>query len=422
MEKKFCEINHEILSLEPKKIAIAVSGGADSICLALLLKALFKNHNTQIYTFTVDHRLRKTSALEALDNQQYLNSLGFTNEILTWQHKTEINSNIQSLARQARYDLLITKCLELGIKYLFIGHHQDDLAENFLIRLRRGSGLDGLAAIKKTITVQNVAIIRPLLSFTKIEIQNYLLGMGLKWFEDPSNQNTSFERVKVRNILKQEELLSKRIAGAANHLRIVKDYVEDKIKQKEREIIIYDSNLHVIKIELVKFLALCEYEQFTIISNALQFIGSKIYKPRLESLTKVIEAIKIGTLKNFSLHSCIITLFKQNYIVICKEACKKTLMLDKKETLWHSIYKVSLVELQIYQDLEIASLGQNGWQNFESKNLIPETIIENYPKIVFYALPVIKRLEKIVFIPHLNYYKEESYKNIRITNSLQAEA
>ena len=129
-------------------IAVGVSGGPDSLALAFLTKIYSIQHNLKSRYFIVDHKLRKESTEEAKKVKKILNKFDIKAEILTWRGKKP-SRNIQSLSRKKRYDLLFSKCKQLKISNLIVGHHLDDLFENFFIRMIRGSGLKGLVSLEK---------------------------------------------------------------------------------------------------------------------------------------------------------------------------------------------------------------------------------------------------------------------------------
>ena len=127
---------------------MAVSGGPDSLALTFLTKIYALKYNLNCKYFIVDHRLRKESTQEAKRVKKILKNFGIKLEILTWKGKKPL-SNIQSLARKKRYELLFLKCKSLKISNLIIGHHLNDLIENFFIRMIRGSGLKGWFLLKR---------------------------------------------------------------------------------------------------------------------------------------------------------------------------------------------------------------------------------------------------------------------------------
>ena len=157
-EKLFFKLsNRKIISLFKEfennfkineSFAVAVSGGPDSLALAFLTRVFSIKYNLKSKYFIVDHKLRKESTQEAKKVKKILNKYGIKLEILSWIGKKPVN-NIQSKSRKKRYDLLFSKCKSLKISNLIIGHHQDDLFENFFIRMIRGSGLKGLTSLEK---------------------------------------------------------------------------------------------------------------------------------------------------------------------------------------------------------------------------------------------------------------------------------
>ena len=116
-------------------------------------------------------------------------------------------SNIQSVARKERYNLLFLKCKSLKISNLIIGHHVGDLFENFFIRMIRGSGLKGLISLEKKTTTDEINLIRPLLDFEKKDLEfisDYVFNFFVK---DRSNENSDFKRVKVRKIINNFKII-----------------------------------------------------------------------------------------------------------------------------------------------------------------------------------------------------------------------
>ena len=151
-KKKIYKIYNEFSSsLKIKeKLAVAVSGGADSLALAYLTKCYSLKNKIKVSYFIVDHKLRKESSLEAKTVKNILNKIDIQCKILKWNGKKP-SKNIQAIARNKRSFLLSNECKKNNIKYLLLGHHINDLFENFLIRLVRGSGLKGLISFNKNV-------------------------------------------------------------------------------------------------------------------------------------------------------------------------------------------------------------------------------------------------------------------------------
>jgi len=173
-----------------EQVAVAVSGGADSLCLALMVAEA-----RPTVCLTVDHGLRPEAANEAAMVHDFLARRGIEHETLEWEGEKPA-ANIQAVAREARYQLMTAWCRDKGIKWLLTAHHLDDQAETLLLRLARGSGVYGLAAMAP---VSNPPVgggapprlARPFLDFPKARLVATLNAMAVDWVEDPSNQSLS---------------------------------------------------------------------------------------------------------------------------------------------------------------------------------------------------------------------------------------
>ena len=181
-------------------LAVAVSGGADSLALLCLL-ARWRGQGgsgPDLTPLTVDHRLRAESRREADMVAETARGLGLQHATLTWEEPQARTGSLQARARAARYDLMAAYCHAHDIPALVTAHHLDDQAETFLMRLKRGSGLDGLAAIPEESVWAGIAVHRPLLDIPKARLAATLEGLGVCWVEDPSNEDRRFERVRLR--------------------------------------------------------------------------------------------------------------------------------------------------------------------------------------------------------------------------------
>ena len=160
-----------ILSKQKKNnlIAVAVSGGPDSMALALLTKTLMYERKYKVHFLLVDHGIRKNSTKEALNVKSILEKKEIKLKVL--KNYKKISSNIQKNARDIRYNLLIEYCKKNKIKSILTAHHKEDQIETFLIRLSRGSGVEGLSSMSQSIKLKyGIKLIRPFLDFKKNEI------------------------------------------------------------------------------------------------------------------------------------------------------------------------------------------------------------------------------------------------------------
>lgn len=178
------------------RVLLAVSGGPDSLAMLLLAHAAMPN---RISAVTVDHQLRPEAEDEADYVATLCESLNIPHTIL--RPPEPITGNLQSSARTARYALLQAQAEATGCDWIATAHHADDQLETVLMRIARGSGIDGLAAVR----ARQGNIIRPMLVFTKSELEDICAQSGLTPVRDPSNADDSFNRVAMRQWLSTTE-------------------------------------------------------------------------------------------------------------------------------------------------------------------------------------------------------------------------
>lgn len=176
------------------RLAIAVSGGADSTALALLAQYWATQHNGGILAFIVDHGLRQEAAAEAILTADRLKARGIPAKILKIAGLS--GAAIQEQARNARYKALAEAAMHDGRLHLLLGHHAADQSETVTMRAARGpQGAEGIAAWAAR---NYLLLLRPLLEVQPAALRAYLQAQKMEWVEDPSNANQNFERVRVR--------------------------------------------------------------------------------------------------------------------------------------------------------------------------------------------------------------------------------
>jgi tRNA(Ile)-lysidine synthase len=302
-----------------KKFIVAVSGGPDSLALSFLAKIYSIIKSIDIKYFIVDHRLRNNSKLEAKDVQKKLKNFSIKLNILTWRGKKPIK-NIQSIAREKRYKLLIDKAKKYKIKNILLGHQLDDLFENFFIRILRGSGLKGLISLDKEVHLNQVNLIRPLIEIDKkdlIYISNYIFGTYVK---DPSNEDDKFKRVKIRNFLKQLSLEGfdrKKFFLTIKNLKFANENIEFYIKKNlEDNLTILTQKNNII---LKKNFFSQSYEVlFRSLSEVIKIVGKKHYAVRGKKIEKAIDLMRTKSSFKVTLGGCIIKKVNET-VILSKE-------------------------------------------------------------------------------------------------------
>lgn len=299
-----------------KKLAVAVSGGSDSLSLCLMLHFLSSELNFSLVSLTVDHKLRMESSKEAEQVKAIMQRFGIEHHILTWEGNKP-TSNIQELARNARYKLLTDFCLKNDIPILMTGHQQNDQAENFIIRAEHGSGVYGLAGIPPLSTINNIQIVRPILNFAKEELQDFLQDLNIKWIEDSSNNNPKFARTAARRLLKKYPKWIPKLSAISNNLRQTKECIEYYLHKTLQELVNSDS--HSDEFDLNKFNSLPQEMRFRMISHLLQNRSKKEKPARAERIENLLEKLQRGmSFSAATLSHCLIKR-KKNKIVITKE-------------------------------------------------------------------------------------------------------
>ncbi len=312
--KKF-EKNFEI----NQGFAVAVSGGPDSLALAFFTKIFAIKYHLNCKYFIVDHRLRKESTLEAKKVKKTLGNFGIKAEVLNWVGKKP-NRNIQSLARKKRYDLLFSKCKSYKISNLIVGHHVDDLFENFFIRMMRGSGLKGLISLEKKVTLNEINLIRPLLYFEKKDLEfisDYVFNFYVK---DQSNENSNFKRIRIRKIIsdfKISGLEKEKLFLTLKNLKSSNKTIISFTEENKKENSYFDKKNK--KIFLNKIFFNQPYEiVFRSFSDSLKTIGGRYFPTRGKKIDNILLKIEKDTLKKETLAGCIVKKVEQT-VIISKE-------------------------------------------------------------------------------------------------------
>jgi len=310
-QKKISKIYKEFSSsLKIKEdLAVGVSGGPDSLALAYLTKCYSLKNKIKVRYYIVNHMLRKEASSEAEMVKKVLKKIDIKCTILNWNGKKPFR-NIQATARDKRYSLLSNECKKNDIKYLLLGHHINDLFENFLIRIVRGSGLNGLISFSKNTKYrgQDLYIIRPLLNLEKkdlLHISNEVFGFFVK---DPSNINEDYKRTRIRKLLyslEKEGLDIKKLKLTINNLKdsdkSIKFYVDKNLEKNV--VFLKRKNVYILKYD---FFVLSHEIIFRSLTKLIQKLGKKYYPVRGKSIIELIKGINAKSFSKVTLGGCFI--------------------------------------------------------------------------------------------------------------------
>jgi tRNA(Ile)-lysidine synthase len=384
----------------PQKIAVAVSGGADSMYLTYLLNLWSQEEKVDLTALIVDHGLRSESSDEAKSVKEFLQSQGIKTEILKWVGDKP-KSNIQSKARAARYHLLHDYCTNHNIKHLFVAHTLNDQAETVLMRIIRGSGIDGVSAIKPKTKFGNILLLRPLLTVDRAKIESHMKESGWPWINDPSNLNHKYMRVKVRFMLNSyasefgDQKIYKRLGLLAENSRRTKSYLDSQVKK------IWGKK---VKVDPLNFLIidnavynLHKEMKLRLFVRAFKYLNPNLLTPKLTSLTSMIHELESSTRLSKTLMGCqIIKGTKQTVIFLELGKNQQPLkLIPKKPNIWHNLTITTTTS-----DLTAKKLGASGWKDLKTLGFIKPT---NTPIGAIHALLAVYKDDNLVAVPHLNF-------------------
>ena len=269
-------------------VGLAVSGGPDSLALLLLAHAVLGS--PAIRVATVDHGLRAEAAAEAGGVAAICASIGVAHDTLTADWPSMPTANIQSAAREARYELLDRWAQSHGLHAVLTGHHADDQAETLLMRLARGSGASGLAGARARSQLPGGTWrLRPLLGWRRSALAEIVSAAGLTPVEDPANTDDRFDRTRVRALLAAQGWADPlRLAASASHLADAEEALQFVTEALiERRIAGPDVDPSGLPRELRRRLLVAGLERFG---------ASRLRGPDVDRLLAALDAGRSGTL------------------------------------------------------------------------------------------------------------------------------
>lgn len=370
----------------PDRIGIAVSGGGDSAALLHLLARWSAQTGHSIAAVTVDHGLRSESRTEAEGVAKLCQSLGVPHDILTWQ-RPDGAGNLAAAARDARYGLMTTWAQSNGVGGIALGHTMDDTAENFLIRLGRAAGLDGLAEMQMRFRRDGIIWSRPLWQQTRAALRDYLRRNAVPWVEDPSNDDPKYMRTRARAILPQ--LADMGIDAQALHhsafaLRQAQAALAHYTRREARHHVIQQSGDLLIPAQLPPDVPVDIERRIT--TSALQWVGSNPYPPR-KTFAGILAHEMAGQPRK-TLAGCLI-MKRKGHFHITREYNAVKDMVTPTDVVWDTRWRLIGPHSA---DLEIRALGN-------AVTMVPDWRDSGVPRASLMASPAVWRGDTLVAAP-----------------------
>lgn len=403
---EFADLMERLGPFERKpEIAVAVSGGADSMAAAVLTHEWATALGGRALGVTLDHGLRHEAADEALLVSRRLSALGIESSVLKWRGEKPA-ANIQAAARAARYQALTDYCARKGILHLVLGHHREDQAETFLMRLSRGSGLYGLAAMSPLQENPHHRILRPFLSVPKRRLVATLQVRGVEWVEDPTNQDLRYDRVRVRRLLPllaADGLSSSRLARSTQRLAEARTQDEAMTSAAlARAVAIHPTGIALADPEVLRT---CPRDiALRCLSRLLATVSGSSYSPGSEPLEALYEALVRGAFAGSTLSGCRLVSWRR-FLLLYRENRHWTRMplVAGQVTLWDRRFEVMLSDTahSTVRPIEIGPLRSEGWAQIRQKTE-PESL--GFPALAGEAVVGLWDGDKVVAVPHFGYF------------------
>ncbi len=395
-------------------VAVAVSGGADSLCLAFLAARWAERRGGQVRALTVDHGLRPGSADEARRVGQWLKPQGIGHHVLDWRGPKP-RTGLQAAARRARYGLMSSWCRSAGVLHLLLAHTMDDQAETLLLRLGSGSGPDGLAAMAAIRETPDVRLLRPLLGILKASLVASLKAQGQEWIEDPSNRDAAFARTRIRRTMVEGGLEVVELARSARRFGRARVVLEAAAAQ----VLARSASVHPAGFARLDRAALGKAPEevgLRAFSRVLAAIGGRDYGPKPEKLERLYHdlmnpADPSGTLAR-TLGGCRV-IAAGDGILTCRETRGLPDPIHVRPGLrlnWDRRFSIAFSGSESGSgeksgpDCFLGGLGDRGWSDIVQ--IRPELRRTSVPGPARASLPAVFDDGGVLLVPHLDYRRD----------------
>ncbi len=387
-------------------VGVAVSGGGDSMALVLLAETWCRARQGRLTALIVDHRLRPGSSDEAQRVAGWLTARGVDSVILEWRHGggEPIAGGLQQRARAARYHLMENWCRANGVLHLLLGHTRDDQAETYLMRLEKGSGPDGLAAMSRVRETAACRIVRPLLGVSRAALRVWLTGLGQPWIDDPSNLDPRFRRTEIRKLFEDGTFDAAALAASAARYEAARQVLDDAAA----ELLARACKLApagYAELDLARLKDAPEDLALRCLGRVIAAVGGGGYPPRRRAVETMLGDLRSVVGLRRTLGGCLLAVHGET-VLICREARNLPEPVTVSPGVRHLWDGRFLCDFDTVTGTDgrpkMAALGRRGWRQMIGDR--PE-IGDNVASLRD-ALPTLPALfddHGVFSVPHLGY-------------------
>jgi tRNA(Ile)-lysidine synthase len=385
-------------------LAVAVSGGPDSLALAILADRWARKRAGEICALTVDHRLRAESGAEILHLKTWLSVRAIRHEVLVWSGEKP-KTGIQEAARLARYRLLTDWCRKHGCLHLLTAHHREDQIETYLIRLRAHSGAGGLAAMSATRELGDCRLLRPLLGVSKNRLVAFLRAERQPFITDPSNLDPAFERSRYRGgdgtITGGADVLAE--IHALGTMRAARQ--RDANALLSRYVSLHPAGFALLDPGVLSITSRELAER--LVSTVATTIGGRFYPPRGKQIARLRDVLVADGPRGHTLGGCRFIRWRKRVLVTPELAgAAQPARLTPGETMfWDRRFKV-VVPPSASGSLTIGYPGAAGIAQLREVALRLRRGCP--PRLLLPIFPVVRDEDGIAAVPHLGYRRERT--------------
>ena len=304
------------------------------MALLQLAQAWAHRHNVGLAVATIDHGLRPEAADEARLVARAARAFGRSHTVLNWQW--DRRGNLQDAARRARFRLLADWARATGLSAVLLGHTRNDQAETLLMRLARGSGVDGLAAMAPVRTAHGVRFLRPLLEVERFALRQKLNAEGQAWADDPTNADPAFDRVRTRRALAALGLEDDRLAETAARMADARAALEATTQALAARILEMDAG--DLTLPLDAFAEAPAEIRHRLLAHLLRWRTASPYRPRYRPLRALAEGLVRG--RGGTLHGCFLSV-RRGTIRVAREHAAVARLHSPPDALWDGYWRLT---------------------------------------------------------------------------------